>query len=139
LPITLGYHCQAWPLLTNNFHLLNCKSHCFLSTNIISICTRYVALSIPTYGHFLSLVIGWVTKTLLSQPLPCYGRQVSRWYWLNLQSLAPTNLHRVCVVGYSPFSLCVIYKKGLYLRSSVAELSIVVLSILLSIVLLSFI
>jgi hypothetical protein len=37
----------------------------------------------------------------------------SRWYRLHLQSLAPTNLHWALVVGYSPFSLCVIHKEGL--------------------------
>jgi hypothetical protein len=30
----------------------------------------------------------------------------------NLQSIAPTNQHWVRVVGYSPFSLCVIHKEG---------------------------
>jgi hypothetical protein len=46
-------------------------------------------------------VIGWVIKNLLSRA------------GLHLQSLAPTNPHWACVVGYGPFSLCVIYKEGL--------------------------
>jgi hypothetical protein len=41
-------------------------------------------------------VIGWVTK------------------YLHLQSLAPTNPHWARVVGYGPFSLCVIHKEGLW-------------------------
>jgi hypothetical protein len=35
---------------------------------------------------------------------------LSRWSRLHLQSLAPTNLHWARVVGYGPFSLCVIHK-----------------------------
>jgi hypothetical protein len=32
---------------------------------------------------------------------------------LHLQLLAPTNPHWACVVGYGPFSLCVIHREGL--------------------------
>jgi hypothetical protein len=35
------------------------------------------------------------------------------WFRLHLQSLAPSNLHWARVVGYGPFSLCVIHKEGL--------------------------
>jgi hypothetical protein len=38
---------------------------------------------------------------------------LSRWSRLNLQSLALTNPHWACVVGYGPFSSCVIHKEGL--------------------------
>jgi hypothetical protein len=38
---------------------------------------------------------------------------LSRWSRLDLQSLAPTNPHWACMVGYGPFSLCVIHKEGL--------------------------
>jgi hypothetical protein len=38
---------------------------------------------------------------------------LNRWSRLHLQSLAPTNPHWGRVVGYSPFSLCVIHKEGL--------------------------
>jgi hypothetical protein len=38
---------------------------------------------------------------------------LSRWSWLNLQSLAHTNPHWTRVVGYGPFFLCVIHKEGL--------------------------
>jgi hypothetical protein len=41
---------------------------------------------------------------------------LSRCSWLHLQSLAPTNPHWARVVGYGPFSLCVILKEGLRLR-----------------------
>jgi hypothetical protein len=37
---------------------------------------------------------------------------LSRWSQ-HLQSLTPTNPHWAGVVGYSPFSLCVIHKEGL--------------------------
>jgi hypothetical protein len=37
----------------------------------------------------------------------------SRWSRLHLQLLAPTNPHWANVVGYGPFSLCVIHKEGL--------------------------
>jgi hypothetical protein len=58
-------------------------------------------------------VIGWVTKNLLSQALRVSEGTLSRWSRLYLQSLAPTNPHWARVVGYGPFSLCVIYKEGL--------------------------
>jgi hypothetical protein len=38
---------------------------------------------------------------------------LSRWSRLHLQSLARTNTHWARVVGYGPFSLCVIHKEGL--------------------------
>jgi hypothetical protein len=56
-------------------------------------------------------VIGWVTKYLLSRTLS--EGTLSRWSRLELQSLAPTNPHWARVVGYGPFSLCVIHKEGL--------------------------
>jgi hypothetical protein len=54
-----------------------------------------------------------MTKNLLSQAPLCFGRHVKPLVWLHLQSLAPTNAYRARVVGYSPFSLCVIHKEGL--------------------------
>jgi hypothetical protein len=54
-----------------------------------------------------------LTKNLLSQAPPCFGRHVK----LHLQSLAPTNSHWARVVGYDPFSLYVIHKEGLCLSS----------------------
>jgi hypothetical protein len=41
---------------------------------------------------------------------------LSRWSRLHLQWLAPTGPHWARLVGYGPFSLCVIHKEGLYLR-----------------------
>jgi hypothetical protein len=38
---------------------------------------------------------------------------LSRWSRLHLQSLALANPHWARVVGYGPFSLCVIHKEGL--------------------------
>jgi hypothetical protein len=57
-------------------------------------------------------VIGGVPKNLLSRAPPCFGRTLSRWSRLHLQSLAPTNRHWARVVGYGAFSLCVIHKEG---------------------------
>jgi hypothetical protein len=37
---------------------------------------------------------------------------LSRWSQLHLQSLAPTNPHWACVVGYGRFSVCIIHKEG---------------------------
>jgi hypothetical protein len=42
---------------------------------------------------------------------------LSRWSRLRLQSIAPTNPHWACVLGYGPFFLCVIDKKDLYTSS----------------------
>jgi hypothetical protein len=38
---------------------------------------------------------------------------LSCWFRLHLQLYAPTNLHWARVVGYDPFSLCVIHKEGM--------------------------
>jgi hypothetical protein len=56
--------------------------------------------------------IGWVTKYLLSRAPPCFGRRVSRWSRLHLQSLVRTKPHKARVLGRSPFPLCVIHKEG---------------------------
>jgi hypothetical protein len=48
---------------------------------------------------------------------PASESTLSRWSRLHLQSLAPTNPHWARVVGYGPFSLCVIHKEGLCLGS----------------------
>jgi hypothetical protein len=56
----------------------------------------------------LSNVIGLVTENVLSRVIT-----LSHWSRLHLQSLAPTNPHWARVVGYGPFSLCVIQKEGL--------------------------
>jgi hypothetical protein len=61
-------------------------------------------------------VIGGVIKNLLFQAL-CFGRHVKPLVPVAFASLAPTNPLWACVVGYGPFSLCVIHKKGLCLSS----------------------
>jgi hypothetical protein len=58
-------------------------------------------------------VIGWVTKIYYLELLRASEGTLSRWSRLHLQSLAPTNPHWARVVGYGPFSLCVIHKEGL--------------------------
>jgi hypothetical protein len=58
-------------------------------------------------------VIGRVTKNLLSQALPCFGRHVKP---LVPAAFAVVSTHQpswACVVGYGPFFLCVIQKEGL--------------------------
>jgi hypothetical protein len=42
---------------------------------------------------------------------------LSHWSRLHLQSLAPSKPHWARVVGYGPFSLCIIHKEGLCPRS----------------------
>jgi hypothetical protein len=56
-------------------------------------------------------VIGWVTKKLLSRAPPCFGRHVKSAAFAVVNTL--TNPHWALVVGYGPFSLCVIHKEGL--------------------------
>jgi hypothetical protein len=41
------------------------------------------------------------------------GTEKRCWSRLHWQSLKPTNPHWPCMVGFSPFSLCVIHKEGL--------------------------
>jgi hypothetical protein len=52
-------------------------------------------------------VIGWVTKIYYLELLRDSEGTFSRWSRLHLQSLTPTNPHWARVVGYGPFSLCV--------------------------------
>jgi hypothetical protein len=59
------------------------------------------------------LSVGWVTKNLLFRAAPCFGMHIKPLSRLNLQSLAPTNPHWAGVVGYGPFSLCVMHKEGM--------------------------
>jgi hypothetical protein len=54
-----------------------------------------------------------VTKDVLPRLLRASKDTLSRWSWLYLQSLAPTNPQWVSVVGCSSFSLCVNHKEGL--------------------------
>jgi hypothetical protein len=54
--------------------------------------------------------IGWVTKILFPRVPPRFGRHVKP---LHLQSLALTDPHWACVVGYGPVPLCLILKEGL--------------------------
>jgi hypothetical protein len=58
-------------------------------------------------------VVGWVTKMYYLELLPCFGRHAKPLVPAALQSLAPTNSHWARVVGYGPFSLCVIHKEDL--------------------------
>jgi hypothetical protein len=66
--------------------------------------------------------MGWVTKIYL-EVLRASEGTLSRWSRLHLHSLVPaafavvpTNPHWVSVVGYGPFSLCVIHKEGIVLQ-----------------------
>jgi hypothetical protein len=55
---------------------------------------------------------GW-PKIYYLELLRASESTLSCWSRLHLQSLAPTNPHWGCVVGYGPFSLRVIQKEGL--------------------------
>jgi hypothetical protein len=55
---------------------------------------------------------GWL-KNYYLELLRASEGTLSRESRLHFQSLAPTNPHWARVVGYAPFSLCVIHKKGL--------------------------
>jgi hypothetical protein len=59
-------------------------------------------------------VIGWLTKTYYLELFRASEGALSRWTRLHLQSLAPTNPLWARVMGYGPFSLCVIHKEGLW-------------------------
>jgi hypothetical protein len=57
-------------------------------------------------------VIGWVTKNLLSRAPQCFGRHVKPLIPTAF-AVDSTNPHWARVMGYGPFSLCVIPKEGL--------------------------
>jgi hypothetical protein len=62
-------------------------------------------------------VIGSVTKNLLSRAPPCFRRHVKP---LVPAAVAVVSTHQLAlarVVGNGPFSLCIIHKEGLCLRS----------------------
>jgi hypothetical protein len=58
--------------------------------------------------------IGWVTKNLLSRAPPCFERHVKPLVLAVFAAVSRTDPQWAHVVGYGPFSLCVILKKGLY-------------------------
>jgi hypothetical protein len=60
-------------------------------------------------------VTGEVTNIYYFELLRASEATISRWSRLYLQSLAPTNPHWACVMGYGP--LWVIHKEGLCLSS----------------------
>jgi hypothetical protein len=57
-------------------------------------------------------VIGWVTKKILSETPPCFGRHVKP---LVLSAFAVVSTHQPALGprGYGPFSLCAVHKEGL--------------------------
>jgi hypothetical protein len=55
------------------------------------------------------LIIGWVTKNLLSRAPPAFGRHVNLLVPAEF-AVVSTNPHCARVVGYGPFFLCVIHK-----------------------------
>jgi hypothetical protein len=58
-------------------------------------------------------IIGWVTKIYYLELLRASEGTLSRWSRLHLQSLKSTNPHWARMVGYGPFSLCLIQEEGL--------------------------
>jgi hypothetical protein len=69
-------------------------------------------------GNVGQLLDGW-PKVYYLELLRAWEGTLSRWSRLHLHLLAPTNPHWADVVGYGPFSLCVIYKEGLCPSSGV--------------------
>jgi hypothetical protein len=57
-------------------------------------------------------VMRWVSKNLLSRAPSCLGRHVKPLVPAAF-AVVSTNPHWPSVVGYGPFSLCVIHKEGL--------------------------
>jgi hypothetical protein len=69
---------------------------------------RCLAVSAIAEAKQLGKVIGWVLKNLLSRATPTLEGTLSRWSWLYLQTLVPTNPHWASVVaisGLRPFLL----------------------------------
>jgi hypothetical protein len=64
-------------------------------------------------GSYATLVSHGMGDQCIIELLRVSKGTVSRWSWVHLQLLAPTNPHWARVVGYGPFSLCVIHKEGL--------------------------
>jgi hypothetical protein len=54
-----------------------------------------------------------MTKIYYFELIRALKGTLSRWSRLHLQSLTPTSPHWARVVGYGPFSFCVIHKEGL--------------------------
>jgi hypothetical protein len=82
----------------------------------------------PPFSYYVTLDPRWGTSARLSnvgqlldgwpkiyylELLHASEAPLTRWSLLHLQSLALTYLHWARVVGYGPFSLCVIHKEGL--------------------------
>jgi hypothetical protein len=82
-----------------------CCIRCKVRSSMISELRRAIAEDTQCWS-----VIGWVTKNLLSRASPCFGRQVKP---LVPAAFAITNPLWAPVVGYGPFSSCVIHKEGL--------------------------
>jgi hypothetical protein len=61
-------------------------------------------------------VIGWVIKKLLFQAHPCFGRLVKPMVPAAF-AVVSTHPYWARVVGYGPFSICIIHKEGLCPRS----------------------
>jgi hypothetical protein len=77
-------------------------------------CARRVITEVKQHLRRFS---GWVTKTLLYLAPLFFGKHVEP---LVPSALAVVNTHQshwVCLVGYSPFSLCVNHKKDLCISS----------------------
>jgi hypothetical protein len=72
-----------------------------------------VSVRLQKLSNFGRSLDGW-PKIYYLELLRTSKGTLSRWSQQHLQSLAPTNPHWARVVGYFPFSLCVIHKDGLY-------------------------
>jgi hypothetical protein len=94
--------------LNIDFCLFNLKQRSSIAPRSVRFGVRSRKLSNVALGKSLD---GW-PKIYYLELLRASKGTLIRWSRLHLQSLAPTNPHWPCVVGYGPFSLCVIHKEG---------------------------
>jgi hypothetical protein len=87
---------------------------CFYTILRSSMASRSVRFGVRSWklSNVCQSLDGW-PKIYFLESLRASEGKLSRWSRLHLQSLAPTNPHWARVVGYSPFSLCIIHKEGL--------------------------
>jgi cellulose synthase/poly-beta-1,6-N-acetylglucosamine synthase-like glycosyltransferase len=71
-------------------------------------------VSLVCCKYFISVLI-FISRLLitLKASFGVAEGMLNRWFRLHLQSLAPANPHWARVVGYGPFSLCVIHNEDL--------------------------
>jgi hypothetical protein len=79
----------------------------------MSHCKGYFCITYKTFEELDGPAVSALRFIYYLEHLRASEVTLSRWSRLYLQSLAPTKMNWARVVGYSPFSLCVIRKVGL--------------------------